>query len=382
MEEITHEFPQGSISLSVPISEVNMPLSSITDHHLRVIFVLSAPDLASKILCLITRDYPQLTYPTYQFVFMGVFNFLPANFTLNKRHYACSMREITQVMKGFLYTHLQLRTVKNLTELVSGITFATYFEHYDERLNGSTTIWANPTYDAVWSLALALNSSIPKLSDINISLSEYSYSMQEATDIIRDEVVNLSFQGASGYISFKNETGYTSTSVDLYQQFDNVSVLVATYSEHEGSLMFLRDGEFVESSFESVEVLVHPALASLCLLLGAVAFILIITTHILILIYHNFPAIGASSYRIGQLAFTGCYVIVVCFICLTVQKTASMSTIDIPSLCAIQVWCIPFGLTLILGTVTAKTWRLYRIFVHLKKPGMLLSDQLLIVAVY
>ena len=382
VEELTRDFPQGSISLSVPISEVNMPLSSITDHHLRVIFVLSTSELAHRILCLISRDYPQLTYPAYQFVFMGVRDLSPTSFTFNKRHYVCSVSEIIRVTEGFLLTHLRLNPAENLTKLVSGMTYQEYYKLYNERVNGAATVWANPTYDAVWSLALALNNSIPKLSDINISLSEYSYGMQEATDIIRDEVVKLSFQGASGYISFNNETGYSNLAVDLHQRVDNDIVLVATYSEHEGSLTFLEDGEFVENSFESVEVLVHPALASVCLLIGVVAFILIITTHIVTLIFRNFPAVRASSYLLGQLAFMGCYFIVVCFVSFTVQKTASMSTaIDITLLCEMQIWCIPLGLTLILGTVTAKTWRLYRIFVHFKKPGMLLSDHILIVAV-
>ena len=50
-------------------------------------------------------------------------------------------------------------------------------------------------------------------------------------------------------------------------------------------------------------------------------------------------------------------------------------------LCVIQAWCLPLGFTLILGTVTAKTWRLYQIFVHLKKPGKFLTDWILIVVV-
>ena len=373
VKELAHGFPKGKISPSVPISKVDMPLSLITDHHVRVIFVLSSPDLAAQILCLISRDYPQLTYPTYQFLFIGVPTVnIPAKFTFNKHRYECSVKEMMQIMEGFLVAYTQLSQAENL---VSGNE---YSKHFNERVNSTTYEWANPTYDAVWSLALALNNSIPKL---NINLSEYSYGMQEATNIIRDEVVKLSFQGASGYISFNNETGYTTSSADLYQWIHNELILVAIYGEHELSIPTLEDGAFVESSFESVEVLVHPALASLCLLLGAVAFILIIVAHIVTLTYHNFPAIRASSYRIGQLAFTGCYIIVVCFICFTAQKAASVSAIDITLLCEIQVWCIPLGLTLILGTVAAKTWRLYRIFVHLEEPGMLLSDQLLIFAV-
>ena len=35
--------------------------------------------------------------------------------------------------------------------------------------NGITTKWANQNYDGVWSLALALNHSIPKLNAIDLT---------------------------------------------------------------------------------------------------------------------------------------------------------------------------------------------------------------------
>jgi gamma-aminobutyric acid type B receptor len=245
-----------------------------------------------------------------------------------------------------------------------------------------TTEWANPTYDGVWSLALAMNNSIPKLTEIGLSLSDYNYGHPDVTDIIRDEVVGLQFQGASGHISFNNKTGYTNSTVDLHQLVDNVSVLVGVYSEDTEMLEIVdKSAEFVENSFDSEELLVHPALASFFLLFTAIALVLIITAHVLTLVYRNFSAIRASSYRLGQLIFIGCYVVTLSIICFTVQKAAPTSSVNITSLCVIQAWCLPLGFTLILGTVTAKTWRLYRIFVHLKKPGKLLTDWVLIIVV-
>lgn len=384
VEKLSKVYPQGRISLSIPISEINLPLSSISDHHLRVVFVLSTSELASQMMCLVSRDYPQLTFPAYQFVFMEVRSFYfhySIDFTYNNRRYSCSVEDITQIMEGFLLSHIKLSLANNLTEIVSGITFEEYIEQYNEKVNGTGTEWANPTYDGMWALALALNNSIPKLNEIDISLSEYSYGMQEATRIIRDEAVKLQFQGASGYISFNNETGYTTASVDLHQLVKNISILVGIYSESDQLLEIYEDGDFVENSFEPIELLIHPALASLFLIFSVIAFILIITTHVLTILYRKFPAIRASSYRLGQLAFIGCYIIGICFICFTVQKVGSLSTVNVTSLCVIQAWCLPLGLTLILGTLTAKTWRLYRIFVHLKKPGKFLTDWVLIVFV-
>jgi gamma-aminobutyric acid type B receptor len=191
----------------------------------------------------------------------------------------------------------------------------------------------------------------------------------------------LHFQGASGHISFNNKTGYTSASVDLHQVVDNTSVLAGYYDEDKQEIVSVGDAQFVENSFESMELVVHPALASLFLLLTILALALIVGTHVGTLVFSSFPAIRASSYRLGQLAFIGCYLIVLCFLCFTIREVTTSTSVSITSLCVIQAWCLPLGLTLILGTLTAKTWRLYRIFVHLKKPGKVPGDKVLVTAV-
>ena len=384
VEELPRVFPQGRIAFSAPVSEIDLPLSQIIGQHLRVVFVISTSDLAHRMMCLIRRQYSQLIFPAYQFVFIEVRNYYfhyPADFVLNNRRYACSVEEITQVMEGFLLTHVKLDVADYSTELVSGVTYSDYFKEYKEKANGSTTEWANPTYDGVWSLALALNNSIPRLNEIGLDLVDYTYGHREATDIIREEVLKLSFEGASGHISYNNETGYTNASVDLHQLMDNTSVRVGYYDEDKEKLVLVGDAEFVENSFESMELVVHPALASLFLLVAVSVLVIVVSTHALTLVFQSFPAVRASSYRLGQLAFIGCYLILFCFLCFTVERVAPTTSVNTTSLCVLQAWSLPLGFTLILGTATVKTWRLYRIFVHLKKPGKLLNDWALIVVV-
>ena len=51
------------------------------------------------------------------------------------------------------------------------------------------------------------------------------------------------------------------------------------------------------------------------------------------------------------------------------------------ALCSISIITGSFGLTLVLGTLTMKTWRLYKIFVHYMNPGKLLSNKTLLLFV-
>ena len=389
IDRLQQTFPQGNIAFSAPISETYLPVSSISDHRVRVIFILSTSDLMHKIFCLITRRFSYLKFPTYQFVLMEVRSFYfyyPADFTYNGQRYMCSVREITEAMEGTLFTHVQLELTNQSSVLVSGVTYGEYRELYRERVvsslgSNATTEWANPFYDGVWSLALALNNSIPKLQERGFELSNYTMGNPEASMIIRDEVVRLNFQGASGPVLFDNTTGYTEGTIELDQLVDNSSNFVGTYAEDTDELRLTGSPDFIEGDFESMELLVHPVLATLFLLLTLIALTLIVVVHVLTLVYRDFKPIKASSYRLSQLIFIGCYALVLSTFALTIEKTSSYSSVSIPSLCAIQAWCLPISLTLILGSVTLKTWRLYRIFVHLKKPGKLLSDWSLIIMV-
>ncbi|CAI8024426.1 Gamma-aminobutyric acid type B receptor subunit 1 [Geodia barretti] len=195
VEKLPHVYPEGKILFSAPVSEESLPLSSIIHQHLRVVILITTPNIAHKILCLIQRRYPELTFPSYQFILFGDYlgYYRPVSLTLNNHHYKCSAAEIGRVMDRFLLTGLKL-DVANSTELVSGVTYAENFQEYEERANGSATLPANALYDGVWSLALALNNSIPRLNEIGLDMVDYTYGHREATDIIRDEVLKLHFQ--------------------------------------------------------------------------------------------------------------------------------------------------------------------------------------------
>ena len=50
LKELPQVYPQGMVAFSAPVSDFGLPLSSIIDQHIRVIFVLSGSSLAQKIM--------------------------------------------------------------------------------------------------------------------------------------------------------------------------------------------------------------------------------------------------------------------------------------------------------------------------------------------
>ena len=378
IRELPHIYPKGKIVFSAPISHLSLPLSSIINHHIRVVLIMGSSEIAHKIICLIWWNYRQIKFPAYQFVFAGAYVGYPTSFTLNNHHYKCSSEEMIQIVQGSLIYHLELHNTMS-SRMISELTYEEYFKLYSERINGKPTEWANPLYDGVWSLALGLNNSIPKLNDIRLDVADYMYGHQEATNIIRDEVVQLSFEGASGHIHYSNTTGYSPVTVNIYQVHNNTSIfLVGIYTEYEHRLLLAEDAQFVESSFKTVYLVANPGLVALFVFIAVVALVLVISAQILTLTYNKFHTIRASSYRLGQLAYLGCYIITLCFVSITTGRVAHPTSAEI---CTLTAWTLPLGLTLILGTVALKTWRLYQIFFLLKKPGKFLHDGVLIVVV-
>ena len=52
-------------------------------------------------------------------------------------------------------------------------------------------------YDAVWTIALALNSSISILETKNDRLENFNYSSVEMADVFTEAIANVSFEGIS-----------------------------------------------------------------------------------------------------------------------------------------------------------------------------------------
>ena len=70
-------------------------------------------------------------------------------------------------------------------------------------------------YDQVWALSLALNKSLPLLANRNLSIDNYTIGQRKVTDVIEQQLANLSYQGASGWVEF-NEHSTISTPIEIF----------------------------------------------------------------------------------------------------------------------------------------------------------------------
>ncbi|XP_077991528.1 gamma-aminobutyric acid type B receptor subunit 1-like [Glandiceps talaboti] len=128
----------------------------------------------------------------------------------------CTLNQIKTVLESAIETEQVVQDMSNQTT-INGETFQQYESRYRAVLKRSQYKnlryhpWHGLGYDAVWAIALALNTSIEQLSNIMFSsshetrpvvLEDFTYENSDMAQIILGALRNTSFHGVSGYVRF------------------------------------------------------------------------------------------------------------------------------------------------------------------------------------
>ena len=126
---------------------------------------------------------------------------------------------------------------------------------------------------------------------------------------------------------------------------------------------------FINTNLTSKLVAVHPSVAALFLLVILTLFLAAFLLHILSMIKRKHPSIKAATPLLNHFIFFVCYIWTAASILyILIVKTLNYGDDRAYANCchAIWVWLIPIGMTLTIGTLFTKTWRIYKIFVHFR----------------
>ena len=134
---------------------------------------------------------------------------------------------IYNASRGHIHLFAQTHTANKSLPLPSGDTipsldikyefeFNEVMKDYSSRYNVTRYMpFESYLYDQVWALSLALNKSLPLLANRNLSIDNYTIGQRKVTDVIEQQLANLSYQGASGWIEF-NEHSTISTPIEIF----------------------------------------------------------------------------------------------------------------------------------------------------------------------
>ena len=357
----------------------------LRDAGARIIFTsLTVPEGAALMCEAYTRGF---LWPGYVYVF-----YERTVQELLDSETACDRNEILEAIEGIFL--LQYRLQANPDQrLVSGWTYKQYHEAYLQQLaqfadtmdtHLQDNIYATVLHDQVWAVALAINNSLETFKSLNVHLMNYGFGQSIITDTIADNLDDVSFQGASGYISF-NSMREVGTSIDIFQVQGGQPVLVGVYNPNEKKLAF-NDSEFPSTipadRFEVVyEVLPHWLMIIVFFICG---LSYVMTTVILVLFLHwrNKPEIKATSPYLCLIMFVACYLLYTATMIRTVHRSFIILEFTWFSfLCNVENWLRSIGINLIFGTLLMKLLRIYHVFRVFRKTSKLWSDQFLFLGV-
>ena len=117
----------------------------------------------------------------------------------------------------------------------------TEYEQRLQRHNYTYNMYAAFTYDAVWSIALMLNKSIPLLREKNKTLENMSYRDKEAAKIMRDTLFRTDFWGMSVciYVMFTTPVlGNCTLFLACFDGYANINVQWQRVSRRKVSLKY------------------------------------------------------------------------------------------------------------------------------------------------
>lgn len=191
------------------ISSVNftfIPLTEIRESYARVIILLTSAELTLHTLC---RAYHNgMIFPKYQWVFKErhSLDFHEISFSYDGMQYDCTDENINNSVFGSInFVWSAVTPDNNRINTDVGLTSAEYGQLYDQQIvrymheynvSSTKTLWASGFYDAVWSLALALNSSLARLGSMN--LSQAVTGSKILAQEVRSHLFDIDFQGYLG----------------------------------------------------------------------------------------------------------------------------------------------------------------------------------------
>ena len=359
--------------------------SVINSEGARISYWSVNPDMAAYHLC--EAFWKNFTWPGYVYIFQEYYNVGQA-LEIETR---CTKEELLMAMEGIFVVDNRLY-VENDTQLVSGVNYSEFQRLYSEKLKESADIvnetlqndvYANSLYDQVWAFALAINNSLQTIRSQNLSLEDYGIRKRipDVPNILRNELKQVTFQGASGLIDF-SENQESPTYVNILQIQKGKPKLIGVYDPYTHNVTLTEAAPHINSTppdtFQTVYHLLPLWLGVCMLVLQGLLFGLITTNLLLILKWRSEQDIKATSPLLSSLMIIGCYLLCISSVFLIAHRMFMLSNIALAQpLCYLKPWT-SVGIDLILGVLFLKLLRIHHVFKAYHKTSRYWSNQYLV----
>jgi gamma-aminobutyric acid type B receptor len=294
-----------------------------------------------------------------------------------------------KALNNAVFLHAKFNIPKNLS---SGLNSNSYYDaiheqpgKYSSKLNFSLPFnpYANVLYDSIWAVALTINRSLSVLTnerDLSLVNINQDTGMEIMSDVLEEQLSQLAFQGATGWLNFSHSAAAVQTSIEILQIQNRQLVQIGLYY-HSLNQLFLNESSLRIIPSDTLErvYVVYPTALTVFLSL-VVIFCIILTTFLMLLFiyYRKEPEIKATSFTLSLCMFVGCYLLLTSgfFHSVTSGTTVYGSQESLRTfICMFDITTVGIGADVILATVIAKTLRIYHIFKKFGTVSRVCSDQ-------
>ncbi|ERL95216.1 hypothetical protein D910_12483, partial [Dendroctonus ponderosae] len=196
------------------LSDPSDAVRNLRRQDARVIVGLFYVVAARRVLC---ELYKQNLYgKSYTWFFIGWYedNWFEVN--LDKENIDCTVEQMRAAAEGHLTTEALMWNQDEDEKTISGMTSLDFRkklndalreEGYDIDKNRYPEGYqeAPLAYDAVWSVALAFNKTMDRLTQIGKSLKDFNYNNKDVADNIYSAINSTQFLGVSGIVAFSSQ---------------------------------------------------------------------------------------------------------------------------------------------------------------------------------
>ena len=283
---------------------------------------------------------------------------------------------VEKYARGHVFVYIELTKSKD-THLISNQTLSEYAAKYRElyrkqlqpifNISYESVYVETLYYDQVWAMALAVNNSLSVLRNKNLSIDNYTIGQPDITAMIEEQLTNLRFQGASGWIEF-NQYRSVPTPIEVLWISDNEASVkrVGLYDPRHPSDFYiaLNASDLPSDTVPRVNeyILISLPVAIILYIVTGCALFFTTIQLVLYLVYRRHKVIKATSPFLSLLMFLGCYMFCAAAILLITFASFVLSPETFTAMAITHFIFIINGISLILITLFIKLLRVFRIF--------------------
>ncbi|XP_068233244.1 gamma-aminobutyric acid type B receptor subunit 1 isoform X1 [Palaemon carinicauda] len=338
----------------------------------RIIVGLFYVVAARRVLCEIYKN--SLYGKSYVWFFIGWYEDGWYEQHLEEEGLNCTRQEMRQAAEGHLTTEA-LMWNKDKEKTISGMSAGDFRLRLNQALidqgyeNQSTPIGyqeAPLAYDAIWSVALALNKTMERLKAIGRSIEEFTYTNKFIADELYKAMNATQFLGVSGRVAFSTD-GDRIAWTQVEQMTEGRYVKLGYFDVQTDNLTWFNKEQWIAGKVPQDRTIVRRQLRTVSLglfismcTISAVGSLWAIFLLIFTFIHRSRRAIQFAHPACNNITLVG---IIVCLssIFLLGLDGQFVSEDQFPAICGLRAWCLSLGFTLAYGAMFSKIWRVHRL---------------------